>query len=152
MWERPHTSFHREFHFFPPLLSGSAKQNFLPSHQPIPSTIITRSRLRDLFLSVVDRKSIIFSRSKVSSNLTRLLRNELQWKYSVGEEGEINEYERLFNIFNVAIDLRRGKISSLIFFPSLFLSLFLLPIDNFWYYLSQNVVWLRVISNRYVSL
>lgn len=41
MWERPHTSFHREFHFFPPLLSGSAKQNFLPSHQPIPSTIIT---------------------------------------------------------------------------------------------------------------
>lgn len=131
MWERPHTSFHREFHFFPPLLSGSAKQNFLPSHQPIPSTIITRSRLRDLFLSVVDRKSIIFSRSKVSSNLTRLLRNELQWKYSVGEEGEINEYERLFNIFNVAIDLRRGKISSLIFFPSLFLSLFLLPIDNF---------------------
>lgn len=149
MWERPHTSFHREFHFFPPLLSGSAKQNFLPSHQPIPSTIITRSRLRDLFLSVVDRKSIIFSRSKVSSNLTRLLRNELQWKYSVGEEGEINEYERLFNIFNVAIDLRKN------FFPYIFplsLSLFLLPIDNFWYYLSQNVVWLRVISNRYVSL
>lgn len=128
MWERPHTSFHREFHFFPPLLSGSAKQNFLPSHQPIPSTIITRSRLRDLFLSVVDRKSIIFSRSKVSSNLTRLLRNELQWKYSVGEEGEINEYERLFNIFNVAIDLRKN------FFPYIFplsLSLFLLPIDNF---------------------
>lgn len=114
MWERPHTSFHREFHFFPPLLSGSAKQNFLPSHQPIPSTIITRSRLRDLFLSVVDRKSIIFSRSKVSSNLTRLLRNELQWKYSVGEEGEINEYERLFNIFNVAINLRKN------FFPYIF--------------------------------
>lgn len=128
MWERPHTSFHREFHFFPPLLSGSAKQNFLPSHQPIPSTIITRSRLRDLFLSVVDRKSIIFSRSKVSSNLTRLLRNELQWKYSVGEEGEINEYERLFNIFNVAIDLRRGKISSLIFFPSLSLCFYYLSI------------------------
>lgn len=128
MWERPHTSFHREFHFFPPLLSGSAKQNFLPSHQPIPSTIITRSRLRDLFLSVVDRKSIIFSRSKVSSNLTRLLRNELQWKYSVGEEGEINEYERLFNIFNVAIDLRRGKISSLIFFPPLSLCFYCLSI------------------------
>lgn len=128
MWERPHTSFHREFHFFPPLLSGSAKQNFLPSHQPIPSTIITRSRLRDLFLSVVDRKSIIFSRSKVSSNLTRLLRNELQWKYSVGEEGEINEYERLFNIFNVAIDLRRGKISSLIFFPPLSLCFYYLSI------------------------
>lgn len=126
MWERPHTSFHREFHFFPPLLSGSAKQNFLPSHQPIPSTIITRSRLRDLFLSVVDRKSIIFPDRKS----LRISLDSLETNYN----GNIplERKERLTNMSDYLIFLTLqsiwGKISSLIFFPSLSLCFYYLSI------------------------
>lgn len=150
MWERPHTSFYREFHFFPPLLSGSAKQNFLPSHNLITPYIFDYNYAQPITWPLsFHRGSEIdyFSRSKISLN-QRFLRNleRSQWRYSILERRRIGRRIRRMSrlattsIFNVAINPRRGKISSLIFSPP---PPFLLPIDNFWYYLSQSVVWLQ---------